>query len=133
MSSEDALEKKYSHIPENPDKEGAMMIVSGLVPAMDGTDRMVEIELEITDPQMIELIQVGLVKDLSLEPKGSYPSIATTSKAIGGMAEVDRNARAYGFEIGRGKPLTKHMVGLSMDKPFLDPNWRDNIVKEEEN
>lgn len=45
------------------------MKVTGLVPAMDGTDRLVEIELEITDPVMIEKIQRGLVKDLSLDPK----------------------------------------------------------------
>lgn len=42
------------------------------------------------------------------------------------LDEIDRNARAYGFEIGRGKPLTKKF-DASEDNPFLDPNWKDNI------
>lgn len=45
------------------------MKVQGKVPAMDGSDRLIDIELEITNPDMIHKIQIGLVKDLSLNPK----------------------------------------------------------------
>ena len=45
------------------------MKVTGMVPAMDGTDRLIEIELEITDPDIIRKIQIGQIKDLSLDLK----------------------------------------------------------------
>lgn len=38
--------------------------------------------------------------------------------------EIDRNARAYGFEIGRGHPLAEKLEKTSPDNPFLDKNWR---------
>ena len=44
------------------------MWIKGLV-SVDETDRLVEIELEITDPEIIEKIQIGQIKDFSLEPK----------------------------------------------------------------
>lgn len=40
--------------------------------------------------------------------------------------EADRNARAYGFEIGRGQPLGETVVA-SGDNPFNDPDWRDRV------
>jgi len=40
------------------------------------------------------------------------------------LEEIDRNARAYGYEIGRGKPMTDQL-DASPDNPFLDPDWRD--------
>lgn len=42
------------------------------------------------------------------------------------LAELDRVARAYGFEVGRGKPLAPS-IDSSEDNPFLDPNWRDQV------
>lgn len=39
---------------------------------------------------------------------------------------IDRNARAYGWEIGRGAPLVDK-IEYSPDNPFLNPNWRENI------
>ena len=42
------------------------------------------------------------------------------------LDEIDRNARAYGFEIGRGQRLSEG-IETSEDNPFLDPNWRDTI------
>ncbi len=44
------------------------------------------------------------------------------------LDEIDRNARAYGFEIGRGQALAER-IESSEDNPFLDPNWRD-LIKE---
>lgn len=38
--------------------------------------------------------------------------------------EIDRNARAYGFEIGRGKPLERELSEISPDNPFIHPFWR---------
>lgn len=45
----------------------------------------------------------------------------------GFMIESDRQARAYGFEVGRGHPLTSQIYPLSKDNPFSDVNWRDRI------
>lgn len=42
------------------------------------------------------------------------------------LDEMDRNARAYGWEIGQGKPLTQ-VLDFSPDNPFLYLNWRDNV------
>ena len=47
------------------------------------------------------------------------------------LDEMDRNARAYGWEIGRGREVVTN-VEFSDDNPFKDPNWRDNM-KEEKN
>lgn len=40
------------------------------------------------------------------------------------LEEMDRNARAYGWEIGQGAKID-HMVDASEENPFLDVNWRD--------
>lgn len=42
------------------------------------------------------------------------------------MDEFDRAARAYGWEVGRGHPLTEQIT-TSDDNPFMDPNWRKDI------
>lgn len=42
------------------------------------------------------------------------------------IEEFTRNARAYGWEVGKGKPLTE-TISTSPDNPFLDPNWRDHL------
>lgn len=43
--------------------------------------------------------------------------------------DIDRNARAYGWEIGHGQTL-KYMVKLTRKNPFRDPNWENHIVRE---
>lgn len=43
------------------------------------------------------------------------------------IGEIDRTARAYGFEIGQGHPLVEQITELSEDNPFMDPNWRTKI------
>lgn len=43
------------------------------------------------------------------------------------LEEIDRNARAYGWEVGKGRPVTGEILMTSSDNPFLDPNWRENI------
>lgn len=45
--------------------------------------------------------------------------------------ETDRNARAYGFEIGRGHPLASVVGKISEDNPFQDKDWKKNVVTEE--
>jgi hypothetical protein len=42
------------------------------------------------------------------------------------LDEMDRNARAYGWEIGRGQPLLDELT-YSDDNPFIDPEWRENV------
>lgn len=45
------------------------------------------------------------------------------------LEELDRNARAYGFEIGRGHPLLEKLTHISDDNPFMDKDWRSKIIK----
>lgn len=47
----------------------------------------------------------------------------------GRLEEIDRNARAYGFEVGRGKD-PKGVIHTSPDNPFMDKGWKDNIPEE---
>jgi len=47
------------------------------------------------------------------------------------LFEIDRNARAYGFEVGRGHPLVKDVLKLSPDNPFLQKDWAEMISDEE--
>ncbi len=42
------------------------------------------------------------------------------------LREIDRNARAYGWEVGKWGVLAEHIV-YSPDNPFIDPNWRDHV------
>lgn len=42
------------------------------------------------------------------------------------LLEMDRNARAYGFEVGRGAPLVDE-IGPSPDNPFMDLEWREEV------
>lgn len=44
------------------------MKIKGMVDK-DGSGRLVEVEVEITDPVLIEKIQMGMIKDFSLDPK----------------------------------------------------------------
>jgi hypothetical protein len=43
------------------------------------------------------------------------------------VEEIDRNARTYGFEIGKGHPLTSKLDKLSDDNPFVNVNWRAKV------
>lgn len=45
-----------------------------------------------------------------------------------GDDEIDRNARAYGWEIGKGHPLVEQIEKMQPDNPFLNKNWRENLV-----
>jgi hypothetical protein len=66
---------------------------------------------------------VGSSPNLGPEPgrgHGLRPSL---------IEEVDRAARAYGFEIGRGQAL-KETVETSLDNPFMNNAWRDAIKKD---
>lgn len=56
----------------------------------------------------------------------SDPDVHLLSQAQ--LDEIDRNARAYGWEIGRGHPLTDRIESTSEDNPFLRADWRDRIV-----
>lgn len=42
------------------------------------------------------------------------------------LFELDRNARAYGWEVGNGKRMTD-TIEMSPENPFLDENWTDKV------
>lgn len=46
------------------------------------------------------------------------------------IREIDRNARSYGFEVGRGAPLGQDLES-SPDNPFLDPEWRSEVTPDQ--
>lgn len=46
--------------------------------------------------------------------------------ALSELVEIDRNARAYGFEVGRGAPLAE-VIEYAGGNPFIDPSWHDQI------
>lgn len=43
------------------------------------------------------------------------------------LDEIDRNARAYGWEIGNGHPLVEKLDTLSPNNPFLSPDWAEGL------
>jgi hypothetical protein len=55
---------------------------------------------------------------------------STQRPRTGTIEESDRNARAYGWEVGRGQELGS-IVGMTEDNPFIDPNWRGKVIFEE--
>jgi len=56
--------------------------------------------------------------------------LTTVADALAAVAtkldSVDRNARAYGWAVGRGHPLTSTIDGDDTN-PFLDPDWRTHL------
>jgi hypothetical protein len=43
------------------------------------------------------------------------------------LPEIDRNARAHGWECGHSGELLAGPGFTSEDNPFIDPNWRDRL------
>lgn len=51
--------------------------------------------------------------------------------SFGDMEEADRCARAYGYEIGKGRSLAEHLVEVSDDNPFMYRDWKDAFKNKE--
>lgn len=41
-------------------------------------------------------------------------------------SEIDRNARAYGWEVGRGRAMAE-ILALSKENPFGNPEWVEYV------
>lgn len=68
---------------------------------------------------------VIIMSSLSLdEPEEADPPLNSHIPLDTSENEIDRCARAYGFEIGRGKPLEREIHEVSPDNPFMHPFWR---------
>lgn len=66
-----------------------------------------------------------IMSSLSIdEPIELNPPLIADRPVGMSINEIDRNARAYGFEIGRGKPLERELNEISPDNPFIHPFWR---------
>lgn len=66
-----------------------------------------------------------IMSSLSIdEPIELNPPLIADRPVGMSVNEIDRNARAYGFEIGRGKPLERQLSEISPDNPFIHPFWR---------
>ena len=62
----------------------------------------------------------------------SRETVVAQAKQRIDLEEVDRNARAYGWEVGRGHKLTADIKQTSPDNPFRHSNWRDFIEEPNE-
>jgi hypothetical protein len=67
-----------------------------------------------------------LVKKNSIPPMDEMTEVFLAPSEEEATQQSDRQARAYGWEVGRGHAL-KLMIAASPDNPFLDPNWTDNL------
>jgi len=47
------------------------------------------------------------------------------------LEEMDRNARAYGWEVGHGQTLASRIEHISEENPFQDPEWRHRVFLSE--
>lgn len=47
---------------------------------------------------------------------------------VSDLAEIDRNARAYGWEVGRRGIEPTAVTETSEGNPFIDPDWRDRMA-----
>lgn len=74
----------------------------------------------------------GLCPQCSQEAIAARKPEANIPLDVRYFEELDRNARAYGFEVGRGHPLTEKLEYLSPDNPFMDREWRSRIIKNKE-
>ena len=45
------------------------------------------------------------------------------------IEEMDRNARAYGWQVGRSGTFPTDVTETTDDNPFVDPNWRDKLAR----
>ena len=52
------------------------------------------------------------------------PKTLTSSFTFEELGELDRNARAYGYEVGRGAKL-EEIVTATPDNPFLHADWAE--------
>lgn len=59
--------------------------------------------------------------------KGFKKARATKLLNAENLAAIDRNARAYGYEIGKGAPLME-IVLSSPGNPFTNPGWKDGVI-----
>jgi hypothetical protein len=50
-----------------------------------------------------------------------------TDAVLGIVAEIDRNARAYGWDVGHGRPLSEQLESHP-DNPFMDPDWSSGLA-----
>lgn len=48
-------------------------------------------------------------------------------RVLRSVEEIDRNARAYGWEVGRGHLMVDKMADCDPANPFLDSNWREHV------
>lgn len=54
--------------------------------------------------------------------------VGLSNEGLRMVDEIDRNARAYGYEIGKGHSLAKHIPATSLTNPFLDADWKKRLT-----
>lgn len=96
-----------------------------LVIYRDG-DRVVIGEATVSSDGVIK----GHIKDaMSLDAVGIglQPAAFSIAWTPDDIDEIDRCARAYGYEVGRRDISPPSQLETLPDNPFLDPKWREHI------
>jgi hypothetical protein len=75
------------------------------------------------------LDRVGGAPRIVIWTDGETPKIINAYVIVPeAVEEIDRMSRAYGWEVGHGKPLTQTIEDLSEDNPFLQEDWKERMV-----
>ena len=63
---------------------------------------------------------------LTMLVDGVIDLVDRTPKRRRRLELIDRNARAYGWAVGRGAPLDS-VIESPDENPFHDPDWREQV------
>jgi hypothetical protein len=93
---------------------------------MDLAEQTLSLAAEAVRAQGIEHIEDvhQTLRNLSVNIKAVSLELRERAKKT---AEIDRNARAYGWEVGRGHPLAERIESTDPSNPFLAPDWHKNV------
>lgn len=78
-------------------------------------------------PFPVTIVPELVVKMVASHNRASADGFVVMTKAQ--MEEVDRNARAFGWEVGRGHLMSSHLNMLPAN-PFSEKNWREHLDEE---
>ena len=106
----------------------------GEIEIRDTPDGFVVVAVEVLDSDVASptsAVQGKISPSLRANPyEPAIYGMGLSGEGLRMVDEIDRNARAYGYEIGRGHPLAKFIPVASDGNPFLKFDWRDGLQKE---
>lgn len=76
------------------------------------------------EPEDVESVDVASDEPIRHTSKDIPTDFSVGPMTVEKIEAIDRNARAYGYEVGKGANLAQVIHTLSDDNPFLDKDWR---------